>query len=112
MAVAETGSFTAAAEVVGRSQSAVSQKILRLEDILQMRVFDRTSRSLSLTCDGERVLVAGKRLLAHYESFMQELRDPPRSRSSGSGSPRIWSETQLPRLLSASATSIPTCNWS
>ncbi len=34
VAVAETGSFTAAADVVHRSQSAVSQKVLRLEEIL------------------------------------------------------------------------------
>jgi DNA-binding transcriptional LysR family regulator len=100
VAVAETGSFTAAAEVVGRSQSAVSQKILRLEDILQMRVFDRTSRSLSLTCDGERVLVAGKRLLAHYESFMQELRDPPKVPLLRLGISENLVQTQLPRLLS------------
>jgi DNA-binding transcriptional LysR family regulator len=43
VAVAESGSFTAAADMVGRSQSAVSQKILRLEEILGRRIFDRTS---------------------------------------------------------------------
>ncbi|KAA0693402.1 LysR family transcriptional regulator [Neorhizobium sp. P12A] len=100
VAVAETGSFTAAAEVVGRSQSAVSQKVLRLEDILQMRVFDRTSRSLRLTCDGERVLVAGKRLLAHYQSFMHELRDPPKVSLLRLGISENLVQTQLPRLLS------------
>ncbi len=46
VAVAETGNFTAAAEMVGRSQSAVSQKILRFEEILARRVFNRTSRSI------------------------------------------------------------------
>ncbi|MEZ2131237.1 MULTISPECIES: LysR family transcriptional regulator [unclassified Sinorhizobium] len=101
VAVAETGSFTAAAEVIGRSQSAVSQKVLRLEDILQMRVFDRTSRSLSLTRDGERLLVAGKRLLAHYENFMQELRDPPKVSVLRLGISENLVQTQLPRLLSS-----------
>ena len=60
VAVAETGSFTAAADVVHRSQSAVSQKVLRLEEILGRRVFDRTSRTLGLTPDGERLLVAAR----------------------------------------------------
>ena len=48
VAVAETGSFTSAAQIVGRSQSAVSQKINRLEELVETRVFDRNSRSLRL----------------------------------------------------------------
>ena len=100
VAVAETGSFTAAAELVGRSQSAVSQKVLRLEDILQMRVFDRSSRSLSLTRDGVRLLTAGRRLLAQYESFMRELRDPPKVATLRLGISENLVQTQLPRLLS------------
>lgn len=100
VAVVETGSFTAAAEVVGRTQSAVSQKVLRLEDILQMRVFDRTSRSLNLTRDGERVLVAGKRLLAHYENFIQELRAPPKVSVLRLGISENLVQTQLPSVLS------------
>lgn len=99
IAVAETGSFTAAAEVVGRSQSAVSQKVLRLEDILQMRVFDRTSRSLSLTRDGERVLTAGRKLLAHFESFIQELREPPKVSLLRFGISENLVQTQLPAVL-------------
>jgi DNA-binding transcriptional LysR family regulator len=77
IAVTESGSFTAAGNVVGRSQSAVSQQVLRLEEALNVRVFERTSRSLKLTRDGERVLVAGRRLLAQYDAFMRELREPP-----------------------------------
>jgi DNA-binding transcriptional LysR family regulator len=100
VAVAETGSFTAAADVVGRSQSAVSQKVLRLEDILQTRVFDRNSRSLSLTRDGERLLTAGRRLLIQYESFMRELRDPPKIATLRLGISENLVQTQLPRLLS------------
>ena len=43
-AVADTGSFTAAAEFVARTQSAVSVQIKRLEEIVGRRVFERTSR--------------------------------------------------------------------
>ena len=49
LAVAEAGSMTGGAEIVGRTQSAVSQKILRLEDLIGKRVFERSSRSLALT---------------------------------------------------------------
>jgi len=100
VAVAETGSFTAAADVIGRSQSAVSQKILRLEDTLQLRVFERTSRSLTLTADGERLLSSGRRLLSQYEAFMHELRDPPQVTALRLGISENLVHTQLPQLLS------------
>jgi DNA-binding transcriptional LysR family regulator len=100
VAVAETGSFTAAADVIGRSQSAVSQKVLRLEEVLQLRVFERTSRSLSLTLDGERVLLSARRLLAQYDEFIQELRQPRQVTTLRLGISENLIHTQLPRLLS------------
>ena len=62
--VAEHGSFTAAGSALGLTQSAVSLKIKRLEDMLRKRVFARTSRRLSLTPDGEVLLVYARRLLS------------------------------------------------
>lgn len=76
VAVSETGGFTAAAEVVGRSQSAVSQKILRLEQLLGIRVFERTSRTLTLTPDGERLLVAARQLLELNDVAVRSLLQP------------------------------------
>jgi DNA-binding transcriptional LysR family regulator len=99
VAVAETGSFTAAAEVVGRSQSAVSQKVLRLEEILQRRVFDRTSRSLSLTRDGEHMLVAARRMLEFNDTVMHELLQPPAVGSLRLGISEDFIPSQLPKLL-------------
>ena len=97
--VADQGSFTAAAEVIGRTQSAVSQKLLRLEDALQMRLFDRTSRSLHLTNEGERVLAAGRRLLHHSDEFMRELRHPPEQMTLKLGFSENLLQTQLPHVL-------------
>lgn len=99
VAVAESGSFTAAANVVGRSQSAVSQKVLRLEDVLNMRVFERTSRSLKLTHEGERVLVAGRRLLAQYDAFMRDLREPPQPTRLRLGVSESLVQSRLPQIL-------------
>lgn len=76
VAVAESGSFTAAAEVVGRSQSAVSQRILKLEEILGRRMFERTSRSLLLTQDGEKLLVLARRILELNDVAVRTLLDP------------------------------------
>lgn len=107
LAVAETGSFTAAADVIGRSQSAVSQKVLRLEEALGKRVFERTSRALRLTRDGERVLVAGKRLLCHYDAFMQALSAPAANRLLRLGISENLVLTQLPQVLARFAEQYP-----
>lgn len=99
VAVVETGSFTAAAEMVGRSQSAVSQKVLRLEEILERRVFHRTSRSLSLTRDGERLLAAARRLLEFNDSLLRELREPDAAGTLRLGISEDFIPSQLPKLL-------------
>ncbi|RZV01719.1 UNVERIFIED_ORG: DNA-binding transcriptional LysR family regulator [Serratia quinivorans] len=56
MAVAQEGSFTRAAAKAGTSQSAVSQTISSLERRLQLKLLNRTTRSLTLTDAGERLL--------------------------------------------------------
>ena len=49
---AELGSFTAAANVMGLTPAAVSRGVGRLEDRLGIKLFRRTTRSMSLTDDG------------------------------------------------------------
>ena len=50
--VAEAKSFTAAAERIGLSRSAVGKSVVRLEDRLGVRLLQRTTRSVSLTSEG------------------------------------------------------------
>ncbi|HGM5580153.1 TPA: LysR substrate-binding domain-containing protein [Pseudomonas putida] len=100
IAVAEAGSFTAAAETVGRSQSAVSQKIIRLEEILGLRVFERTSRTLMLTREGEHLLLNARKLMLHVENFLKEVREPPSISTLRLGISENLVPTQLPKLLS------------
>ena len=50
--VAEAKSFTAAAERLALSRSAVGKSIVRLEDRLGVRLLQRTTRSVSLTSEG------------------------------------------------------------
>ncbi len=50
--VAEAKSFTAAAERMGMSRSAVGKSVTRLEDRLGVRLLQRTTRSVSLTGEG------------------------------------------------------------
>ena len=53
MAVAETESFTRAGKTIGLTQSGVSVKIRRLEERLGSPLFNRTSKQLALTLEGE-----------------------------------------------------------
>lgn len=53
-AIVEAGSFAAAGDMLDMSQPGVSRVIARLEARLGVRLFDRTSRAVSLTEDGQR----------------------------------------------------------
>lgn len=64
VAIAETGNFSAAAEAVHRTPSAVSMQVKKMEDILGRPVFTRDSRSVDLTPDGAFLLEHARRMLA------------------------------------------------
>ncbi len=53
--VAQTGNFTKAAGQLGTSQSALSYTIKMLEQRLGVKLFHRTTRSVSLTQEGEQL---------------------------------------------------------
>jgi molybdenum-dependent DNA-binding transcriptional regulator ModE len=65
--VAEAKSFTAAAERIGLSRSAVGKSVLRLEDRLGVRLLQRTTRSVSLTGEGAVFLERCIRVLADLD---------------------------------------------
>jgi DNA-binding transcriptional LysR family regulator len=54
-AIVESGSFAGAAERLDMSQSGVSRSVARLEARLGIRLFDRTTRSVTLTDEGRRL---------------------------------------------------------
>jgi len=63
VAVAESGSMTVAARRLNVTQGAVSQRIKRLEDLLQKQLFDRTGQKLDKTIDGEKLLLPAQKLI-------------------------------------------------
>lgn len=65
--VAEERSFSAAAMRLGLAQSAVSQKIKRLEDQLGLRLLDRTSRRVHLSVEGSAFMPHANELLKAHE---------------------------------------------
>ncbi|MEX5536283.1 LysR family transcriptional regulator [Pseudomonas syringae] len=68
VAVANAGSFTAAAERLNLTNSAVSKSVARLESRLGMRLFERTTRSLALTEEGAAYHTVCVRMLADLEA--------------------------------------------
>lgn len=99
LAVAETGGFTAAAERLNRTQSAVSQKIARLEEQLGWKAFDRNSRGLRLTPRGEALLDRARKLLVQYEHFIDEVQETSTSGTLRLGVSENLTVTRLPDLL-------------
>lgn len=76
VAIAETGSFSAAADVVHRTPSAVSMQVKRMEELLGRPVFIRDSRSVRLTLDGELLLEHGRRVLALNREILSHFITP------------------------------------
>src|ERR1700756_5850514 len=67
-AVAETGSFSRAAEHSHVAQPSLSQQILKLEDELGARLFDRLGRSVRLTAGGQAFLPRARAVLRDLEA--------------------------------------------
>src|SRR3954470_12137908 len=106
-AVADTKSFTAAAELVARTQSAVSVQIKRLEEVVGRRVFERTSRSLSLTADGETLLGYARRILELNDESVRRMIEPPLAGEIRVGITEYFVPTQLPQILARFAAAYP-----
>lgn len=71
--VAEVQSFAQASNVLGLSTSAVSKAVARLEADLGVKLFHRSTRSISLTPDGVRFYEGCQQLLVELESLEAEI---------------------------------------
>src|SRR5258707_12613236 len=81
--VVEHRSFSAAADVLGLTPSAVSKLVSRLEDRLGVRLLHRTTRRLSLSSEGEVYFARARQILADIDEAEIEVtrsRGAPRGR--------------------------------
>ena len=74
VAVAELNSFRAAAESIHLSQPALSRRVEKLEAALGIRLFDRTTRSVSLTAVGRDFSKKARALLDDLEDSLLSMR--------------------------------------
>lgn len=99
VAVAETGGMTKAGDDLGLTQGAVSQQIKRLEETLQVRLFDRRRRGLLLTRDGERLLGLSANFLAANDEIWEQMAAPAIRGEVKLGIPHDLVSTYLPIAL-------------
>lgn len=69
VAVASRQSFAGAARALARSPQAVTRAVAALETRLGTRLLNRTTRSVSLSSEGERYLERGRRALAEFDAL-------------------------------------------
>jgi DNA-binding transcriptional LysR family regulator len=74
VAVAETGSFSAAARRLGRVQSAISQAVQAMESALRLTLFDRSRKIPALTEAGAAILEDARAVLARAQALQARAR--------------------------------------
>jgi DNA-binding transcriptional LysR family regulator len=105
--IAEGGSVTRAAERVGRTQSAVSMQMKRLEEVLGVPVLRRGPRGLEPTDKGLWLLERARTLLALNEEILEAFRAPPITGQVRLGSPDDYTLQWLPGILARFARTHP-----
>ena len=107
VAIAESGSFTRAAQQVYRSPAAISMQIKRLEETLGHSLFIREARRVRLTPEGEKLLGFGRRLLKLNEEAVSQFVAPSIEGTVYFGSPDDIGTQVLPMALAQFARSHP-----
>lgn len=107
IAVVRHGSFSAAGERIGLTQSAVSSQIKRLEESLGFELFDRTRRAAVLNIHGSQTLARAEEIVALYEKL-----GDPAAHEDAAGTLRIGAiasaqSALLPRALAAMRRKFP-----
>ena len=100
ISIAETGTFSHAAEAIGRTQSALSLQIKKLEDGLGCQLFDRSRRKVKLTDQGEIFLGYAKRIIQLQWEAYSRLKEPDVEGEIRLGTPEDFATHYLPDVLS------------
>jgi len=97
--IADSGSFSRAADIVGRTQSAVSMQVKRLEEITEKPLLKRDSRNIKLTANGRTLLSYARKILKLNEEAVSVLRKPELSGWVSIGLPDDYATRFLPEIL-------------
>jgi DNA-binding transcriptional LysR family regulator len=103
VAIAETGNFTKAAELAGRTQSAVSMQMKKLEGMIGDSLFERGSRGVALTRRGGELIVNARRIVSLLDETAASMAAPPLGGPVRIGIPEEYGHSILSRALGAFA---------
>src|SRR5262249_42036725 len=103
----DLGSFAKAAERLGRSQSAISLQLRRLEETTGQTLLRKHGRGLALTHEGEIMLGYARRLLELNDEAVAALKKPSLEGHVRLGLPPDFAETWLPDVLGRFARAHP-----
>jgi DNA-binding transcriptional LysR family regulator len=107
IAIAETGSFTRAADVVHKTQSAVSMQMKRLEERLGCPIFARDGRASKLTEDGERLLDYARRIVKLNVEALAAFSDAELTGRVRLGVPDDYADRYLPEIMARFSRAYP-----
>ncbi|RLQ88987.1 LysR substrate-binding domain-containing protein [Notoacmeibacter ruber] len=107
VAIVETGSFAKAADAVGRTPSAVSMQMKRLEEQLGTPVLERGPRHVRLTVAGETLLRYARQMLELNRAALDTILRPEMAGRLCLGLPDDYGETVLPNVLKKFSESHP-----
>ena len=107
IAIAETGSFTQAAEFVHKTQSAVSMQMKRLEERLDRPIFARDGRASKLTEDGERLLDYARRIVKLNVEALAAFSETELSGRVRLGVPDDYADRYLPEIMARFSRAYP-----
>ena len=107
IAIAETGSFTRAAEVVFKTQSAVSMQMKRLEERIGRPIFARDGRASRLTEDGERLLDYARRIVKLNVEALAAFDDKELRGRVRLGVPDDYADRYLPEIMARFSRAYP-----
>jgi len=99
LAIVDCGNFTRAAERVGRTQSAVSMQMKRLEEGLGKPLFQRDGRGVRLTHDGDVLVGYARRLIELNDKAVSRFVEPELTGSVRLGIPDDYIARFLPPVL-------------
>lgn len=103
VAVAELANFTRAADALGRTQSAVSMQMKRLEELVGDPLFERGPRGVALTRKGSDLLVNAQRIVGLLDETEAALAAPALDGKLRIGIPEEYGATVLSQALGAFA---------
>jgi len=107
IAIAETGSFTRAADVVFKTQSAVSMQMKRLEERIGRPIFVRDGRASKLTEDGERLLDYARRIVKLNVEALAAFDDKELTGRVRLGVPDDYADRYLPEIMARFSRAYP-----